>query len=224
MVHSPPRMPYALSIIVAFLALVTSAGGVFIDDLYRDNSLVVEAMLGNDLVTLIVVVPLLVVVMISTRRGSQRALLGWLGLLGYMLYNYIFYVYAVAFNRFFLLYVALFTLSIYALIFGLSRLDTESIGQNFHPRTPARLISAWMLFFALLRPIGDRAGQGQRLRTGLDRHVGVRGPVRCWVGSVHVALALSGSGLRRGPGALAGQFAPISGCRARHCDRGGWKP
>ena len=92
---------HILTVIIAILAIVASAGGLFIDGLYRDNLLVTSGWYGNDLVTLMVAVPLLVVALIFSMRGSQRAHLVWLGMLDYMLYNYAFYLFGTAFNGFF---------------------------------------------------------------------------------------------------------------------------
>ncbi|HEX6292520.1 MAG TPA: hypothetical protein VFZ66_25260 [Herpetosiphonaceae bacterium] len=150
MLQAKLRSASLLSAIIAILAAVASSGGLLIASLYRDNSLIIWAFRGNDLVTLAVAVPLLVGALILTRRGSQRALLIWLGALGYMLYNYIFYLYGTAFNQFFLLYVALFTLSAYALIFALPRVDASAISRSFKASTPVTWISGWMLFFAAL--------------------------------------------------------------------------
>lgn len=127
---------------------MASAGGVAISGLYRDNALVTAGWYGNDLVTLVVALPLLVVAMILSARGSARAQLVWLGMLDYTLYNYAFYLFGTAFNRFFLIYEALFVLSIFALIFGLAKVDVERAGQRFRARTPVRWISGYMLFVA----------------------------------------------------------------------------
>lgn len=140
---------YILSALVALLAIVASAGGLFIDGLYRDNPFVTAGWYGNDLVTLVVAVPVLVAVLILSMRGSQRARPVWLGMLGYMLYNYAFYLFGAAFNRFFLLYVALLSFSIFALIFGVAKLDVGAISRRFKTRTPVKWISGWMLVVAV---------------------------------------------------------------------------
>ena len=140
---------YVLSTIIAILTIVASAGGLFLSDLYRDNLLVTAGWFGNDLVTLAVAAPMLIAALILSMRGSQRAQLVWLGMLDYTLYNYAFYLFGAAFNRFFLIYVALFTLSIFALIFGLAKLDISAISQKCHARTSVRWISGFMLFVAL---------------------------------------------------------------------------
>jgi hypothetical protein len=140
----------ALSAIVALLALIASTGGLFWDGLYRDNKLVTAALRGNDLITLVIAVPGLVITLLMARRDSNRARLIGMGLLAYMLYNYVFYLYGAAFNRFFLLYVALVALSVAALIASVSTLDVHRISLAFHPRTPVRWISGYMLVFGLL--------------------------------------------------------------------------
>jgi hypothetical protein len=141
---------YMLSAIVAALAAVASAGGLFLDGLYRDNALVISAWLGNDVVTLAVMVPVLTVSLILTIRGSERARLLWVGSIGYMLYNYLFYLYGAAFNEFFLLYVALVALSLYAFILGLSSVDVQEVAQRFGAATPVKAISGVMLLIPLI--------------------------------------------------------------------------
>jgi len=143
------KSAYVLSAIIAGLTVVASVGGLFIADLYQDNTFVASAWKGNDLVTLVVAVPMLVAALILSMRGSQRAQLVWLGMLDYTLYNYAYYVFGAAFNQFFLIYVALFTLSVSALIFGLSNIDVSGIGRKFRARTPVRWISSFMLFVAI---------------------------------------------------------------------------
>jgi hypothetical protein len=81
------KATYFLSVLIAILATVVSAGGLFLNGLYRDNLFVTSAWKGSDLVTLFIAVPILVAALIFSRRGSQRAQLVWMGTLDYMLYN-----------------------------------------------------------------------------------------------------------------------------------------
>ena len=150
MITGKSRAPYILSILIAVLSMVASAVGLFSPSLYQDNALVTAAWHGNDLITLIITVPMLLGSMYFTLRGSGKGLLLWIGALGYMLYNYIFYLYGTAFNGFFLIYVLLFTLSIYNLILFAVKTDALAISQAFSPRTPTRSVSVFMLFFGVL--------------------------------------------------------------------------
>jgi hypothetical protein len=146
--RTKPTTAYVLSAIIVILTVVAAAGGLFIDDLYRDNAFATSAWQGTDLATLVLAVPILVAALIFSLRGSFRAQLIWLGMLDYMLYSYAYYLFGAAFNAFFLIYVALFTLSIFALIFGLAKVDTKGIGQRFRDSTPVRWIAGYMLFVA----------------------------------------------------------------------------
>ncbi len=139
---------FGISILVAILAVLASAGGLLLKGLYRDNAFVTTTWFGNDVVTLFLAVPILVVALFFSARGSLRAQLVWLGALDYMLYNYAFYLFGAAFNAFFLIYAALLGLSIFALIFGLVGLDVERIRQQFSGHTPVKWISGYFLFVA----------------------------------------------------------------------------
>lgn len=143
------RVAYFLSLIIATLTIVAAVGGLVIPDLYRDNRFVTSGWFGNDLVTLFVASPTLVIALILSARGSQRSQLVWLGMVNYTLYNFAFYLFGAAYNRFFLIYVALLTLSIFALIFGLVGLDVKGISQKFRVKTPVKSISTYMLFVAI---------------------------------------------------------------------------
>jgi hypothetical protein len=137
---------YWLSWLIAAFTLIASVGGLFIGNLYQDNELVKKTWFINDLLTLVVMTPLLVGSLILAMRQSQRAQLVWVAMLGYMLYNYAFYLFGAAFNVFFLIYVAIVSLSMFALIFALSSLDVTAISQSFRTSTPVRWISGFMVF------------------------------------------------------------------------------
>ncbi len=65
MSQSKFRVAYNLSVIIGVLIIVQSAGGLLIQGLYRDNTWAKSAWYGNDLVTLVVAVPMLVLIVIA---------------------------------------------------------------------------------------------------------------------------------------------------------------
>lgn len=150
MTASELRPAYVLSWIVAVLAMVASGAALLWPGLYRDNPLVTAAWLGNDLVTLLVAVPILVAAMLLARRGSRRALLVWMGMLLYTLYNFQFYLFGSAFNALFLVYVALFALSALALIFGLAGLDLDALVPRLEADVRFRGAATWIAMVAVL--------------------------------------------------------------------------
>lgn len=141
---------YRLSRLIVVLAAVVSLGGLLFPELYRDTAQYRLIWRGNDAVTLVLVVPLLLLCMYWTRRGAVAARLGWLGMLAYMLYNYAFYLFGTAFNVFFLTYVALFTLSLFTLMVALWQLDETRIARWFGPTVPVRWIAGFLALTALL--------------------------------------------------------------------------
>lgn len=150
MTQTKLKSAYVLSAIIAILMIVQSLGGLFIDGLYRDNTFVQSAWYGNDFVTLVLVVPLLVGALIFSARDSLQAQLLWLGILAYTLYNYAFYLFGSVLNDFFLIFVMLFTLTIYALIFALSNIDIARISHRFQEHTPVKWISGYMVLWATI--------------------------------------------------------------------------
>lgn len=132
---------YLLTAATAVTMATVSAVGVFATDwLYRDNALVTATFRGQDMVTLVVAVPLLLVGLLWEMWGSPRGRVLWLGMLFYSMYGYLFYAVAAAFNQFFLLYVASFGLPLYALLFSVPRLDLTGLGGSMSGRA-ARVVA-----------------------------------------------------------------------------------
>lgn len=96
---------------------------------------------GNDLVTLMVGLPLLAVSGWSAFHGSMRGRLLLTGTLGFFLYTYMSMSMLTSFNGLFLIYVALFTLSLYAFILCLLAVDVMDLPSHFSKRLPRRFIA-----------------------------------------------------------------------------------
>jgi hypothetical protein len=135
------RAARLLSWLVVVLMGAVSAVGVFAPQVYRDNALISATFPAQDLVTLVVAVPLLVVGLLSERRGSARGRVVWLGMLFYAVYSYAFYMVGAAFNALFLPYVALASAAGWALVFSLPRLDIGETAAGLSRRGAARLVA-----------------------------------------------------------------------------------
>lgn len=144
------RTSLILSMVVLILVAIVSFAGVFIEGLYRDNLWASSQWRGADFVRLFVAVPLFAGAIYFTRQGSVRGLLVWLGFLWLAVYDYAFYLFAAAFNELFLLYVAIFGLSVAALIWALPQIDVQAIRREFTDRVPRRLISGYLAFWVLM--------------------------------------------------------------------------
>jgi hypothetical protein len=127
--------------------------------IYRYDSLLVGAgFRGVDAVTLFLGVPLLVISAVWYRRGSFRGALLLAGTLAYFLYNYASMALSAAYNDLFLVYVALFSTSLFAFILVLMSFDLASLPSRFSPALPRREIAAYLaaVGFLLVVPwLGD---------------------------------------------------------------------
>jgi hypothetical protein len=141
---------FILSYIITFLAAVASGGGLLMQNLYQDNAFVKMAWHTNDIITLFVVVPLLVIAIYLSQKGSIRWFLILLGLLGYVFYNFAFYLFGATFNVFFLIYVALMSLSAFSLVLFLSQSKLENIALNFSRNTPVKWISGYLFLISFM--------------------------------------------------------------------------
>lgn len=101
---------------------------------------------GNDIVTLFVALPLLVVSSWMTFRGSLRGRLLLTGTIGFFLYTYLSMCMLTAFNALFLVYVAIFGLSLYAFILCMMSFELEDLPRHFSDKLPRGWIAA-LLFF-----------------------------------------------------------------------------
>src|SRR5215208_738683 len=93
-------------------------------------------MQANDLIVLVVGLPLLVVSAYLAFRGSLRGRLLLSGTLGFFLYTYMSMSMLTAYNSLFLVYVALFTMSLYAFILSMLSFDLTDLPRHFSPQLP----------------------------------------------------------------------------------------
>jgi hypothetical protein len=134
------RIAGLLSSALAALMIVQPIPGQAFVDQYRDPEPIRTAWFGNDWITLGIGVPLLIGGRAAWRRGSARGLLVWLGLLGYAIYNYGFYLFGAASNAFFPLYVLALVIAVVALILARSALEIGAMAGSFGDPTPVRLV------------------------------------------------------------------------------------
>jgi hypothetical protein len=156
-----------LSAPIVVLALTASLAGVFGRGTYaRETANWQGQAVGQDIANLIGFV-ILGALAVAAARGSTRAYLAWTGLVAFSAYSFAIYSFAVHFGRFFLLYVAVFGLSVYALIGGLSAIDPSRVKAMFASNAPVRstavvLIVIGSMFYLLwLSEVVPTIGSGK---------------------------------------------------------------
>nr|WP_237691045.1 hypothetical protein [Paenibacillus caui] len=118
--------------------------------LYKNDSVSAAAqMIGQDIVTLALGLPLLNIALYFSRKGSLKGRLLLTGTLGYFLYTYISYAFLAEYNPFFLVYVALMSAALFAFTLSLMSFDLGKIGSYFSPKLPTGFIGSFLLFLSV---------------------------------------------------------------------------
>lgn len=140
-----------LTLLLAVVLGVVSFFGAFVPGTYaRDAASMAAQGRGQDWVDLFIVLPLLVLTLIWTKKGSRAAALLFSGTIFYILYSFVIYAMGVHFNRLFLLYCAVLGLSLYLFILLVDALRKEEVESWFGDKLPVRLIGGFLLGIAVL--------------------------------------------------------------------------
>ena len=135
--YETPGEPYPITSFRGEKVMI-NAHGLY----YYDTVSTVAQMQGNDIITLVVGLPLLVISTLLAFRDSLRGRLLLTGTLGFFLYTYMSMSILTAYNALFLLYVALFTMSLYAFILSMLSFDLTDLPRHFSARLPRGWIAA----------------------------------------------------------------------------------
>jgi hypothetical protein len=131
---------------MASLITVTSLGGLFLGNLYsQETSAWYAQCIGQDIIDLVVIVPALLLSALFMRKGSAQALFIWLGTMVYVIYCF-----AVHFNAFFLVYCAVLGLAVYATIATTVAIDFSVLRSWFDERKSGRMASTFLFVLAVL--------------------------------------------------------------------------
>lgn len=146
----PPRLATMLTSLVLVLVPVAAGVGLFMPGFYRDAAWMIPQARGQDCVTLVVAEPLLLGALLAAWRGRLIGWLLWMGALSYLLYTYAMYSYTASFNALFLIYVALFSATLFALVDLLIHTDLAQVRSTLSPNASVRALLASAAFLALV--------------------------------------------------------------------------
>lgn len=158
-----------LSVMIAVLSLIAAVRGVlpgqgsgyefeslhgqmvsiYARGLYQNDSVSVAMQgIGQDIVTIILGVPLLIIALYLARKGLIKGKLLLTGTLGYFLYTYASYSFLSMYNSFFLIYVALMSMSFFAFTLSMMSFDMKSLPSNFSDKLRVKVIGGLLIFIA----------------------------------------------------------------------------
>lgn len=139
-----------LSIRLAVAAGIAAGGSLFFPDLLSGAPVTIGNLRGTALVVLAVGLPLLLVGVAATRRGSAKGAALWLGADAYLLYQGVLFCFATPFNSLFLSYVATLGLAVWSLLALVRQLDIDEVEREVRPGMPYRAAGAALATFVLL--------------------------------------------------------------------------
>ena len=118
--------------------------------LYKDMSAEVAPQgIAQDVVTLSIGIPLLLISLFFSRKGSLKGRFLLAGTLGYFLVTYLFYTVMGMYNVLFLGYVLLLSASFFAFALTMSSLNIEHLHACFNQATPVKFVGGFLLFNAI---------------------------------------------------------------------------
>ena len=119
--------------------------------LYAQDSISIASQgRAQDIVTMIIGIPLLLISFILHSKGKLKGSLLYGGTLAYFLYTYMSYCFLVIFNPIFPVYTMLFTLSLIGLVLLLCRLDIKVTAAKMAPHFYRKTISIYLFVTGLL--------------------------------------------------------------------------
>lgn len=139
---------YWLTAILATLLLVSSVLGIVFgaSSLYVTYPSTLAGLIGQDIVSLVLGIPMLVGSAWLARRGSTWGLLAWAGMLFYLAYSYYFFLVG-GFNALFLVYAFIVAASLYGLLSLVFAINADAMVPHIGTSLPRRAVS---IFFGVI--------------------------------------------------------------------------
>lgn len=141
------------SSLTAVLTVISALAGLLVPGFYEpfiSTSLLVGAY-AQDLVS-VLVAGILMAAILLTWRGSVRAFLVWAGCLVYLIYAYALYSFDAIYTVFLPAYIAILSLSLFALIGLLGQLDIVAFRRQVAEHLRVRLTAVVLALPALMAP------------------------------------------------------------------------
>lgn len=106
--------------------------------------------IAQDVVTIVLGIPLLVISLYLAIKGSLKGRLLLTGTLGYFLYTYASYAFLWMYNPFFLAYVILMSASFFAFILCMMSFDIQKLSLCFSEKLPVKFLGGFSIFVAVI--------------------------------------------------------------------------
>lgn len=141
---------YAVSLLIAVLMAGASLAGLLFPNTVYPTADLYQAFVPNEIVNLIIGLPILLGALWLARRGRLVGLLFWPGALFFVMYNYLIYSFAGPAHWLYVVYLALVALSAYTLPVLLASLDAGTIQRRLARRVPEKLAGGVLVGLGVL--------------------------------------------------------------------------
>ncbi|KJS85277.1 MAG: hypothetical protein JM58_08850 [Peptococcaceae bacterium BICA1-8] len=105
--------------------------------------------IAQDVVTMFLGIPLLLIGLYLSQKGSLRGRILLAGTLGYFLVTYLFYLVMGMFNKMYLVYVILLSTSFFAFFLTILSFNIGNLSSSFNRKTPIRFVGGFLIFNTL---------------------------------------------------------------------------
>ena len=147
---TPSNSVFAISYVVALLVTITSLAGLLFPSVVYPTESLRRAFLANDVVNLLIGVPVLLLALTSARRGNLRGRLFLPGALFFVTYNAIAYAFALTSTWRFIPHLVLALLSGLAIVLWFLHVDGVAVRDALSGRVAERLCGGVLIGFGAL--------------------------------------------------------------------------
>ncbi|HNS24556.1 MAG: hypothetical protein QM405_03760 [Euryarchaeota archaeon] len=145
------KIIYTNSLFIALLSAIAALSGLFRKGLYSQETISMGAQaMGQDLATLLLAIPLLLLSLYLVGQKSLKGQMIWMGSVFYFLYTYASLSFLATYNQLFLVYVAIFSLSLYTFIYGLLSLDASALKHSIKTGNATRVAAIFIIVMATM--------------------------------------------------------------------------
>lgn len=128
------------------LILAASLGGLLYGSTYaRETSVWVAQAVGQDMINLMLIAPVLLISALLARSGKRSAFFVWLGTMLYTAYTFVIYSFGVHFNTLFLVYCWTLGLAVYAILTLTVKITPAAVKRWFDETRNEHLTSFFIL-------------------------------------------------------------------------------
>ena len=142
--HVPSRAQTISTVAILLLGAFASLMGVLRPTIYDELAIYRTALYLQDLIVLLIAVPVLAVGLWLALQGSLRGQIVWLGSLTFMVYLWASQTLVLAYNELFLAHIVLFALSAFTLASAVQDLDAERLAEAVRGRVSRRFYAGFL--------------------------------------------------------------------------------